>query len=101
MDWSTGGKKRLSSGTKTEISALLNEAMAIIYGDREQTYGDPGKNMAVIAGMWSAYLGVEVTSKDVCNLMICLKVARLRNTPDHHDSKVDIVGYSLLRERVK
>ena len=30
-----------------------------------------------------------------------LKVARLRNDPEHEDSKVDIIGYTLLMERLR
>lgn len=80
--------------------SVLDKAEEIISGDRERTYGDPGKNLTVIADMWSAYVGVELTSHDVCNMMVLLKVARLRNSPSHEDSMVDIVGYTLLNEKV-
>lgn len=85
-------------GTKTKPS-LTTEAEAIIYGDREATYGDPSKNLRAIAAMWSAYLGTEVTATQVCDMMVLLKVARLKNTPQHRDSMVDIIGYTLLKER--
>jgi len=45
--------------------------------------------------MWSAYLGVAVSGRDVCNMMALLKVARLRNG-SHEDSSVDGAGYLAL-----
>jgi len=80
--------------------SIADKAKEIIYGDRESCYGDPGKNLRVVAGMWSAYLGCDITANDVCNMMVLLKLARLKNTPCHEDSMVDIVGYTLLQERI-
>ena len=80
---------------------IADKAKRIVFGDREQTYGDPGKNLRMIAGMWSAYLGIEITPEQVCDMMVQLKIARLKSSPDHEDSKVDIIGYTLLKERLK
>lgn len=80
--------------------SIADKAKQIIEGDREKTYGDPGKNLTMIAGLWSAYLGVEIKATDVCSMMCMLKIARLKNQPDHEDSKVDIIGYTLLHEKV-
>lgn len=82
--------------------SVLSEANRIIYGDREKTYGHPSQNLEVIANFWSDYLGayeIVLTPKDVCVMMILLKAARLRNTPGHRDSVVDICGYAALIER--
>lgn len=81
--------------------SILTEAHDVIYGDREQTYGSPDKNLQIIAGLWTTYLERAVTVDDVCNMMILLKVARLKNQPTHHDSQVDICGYAALMERVQ
>lgn len=81
---------------------VLDESRKIIYGDREQTYGKPSKNLDCIAGMWSAYLktrGTDLTGKDVATMMVLLKAARLANKPGHRDSVVDICGYAALIER--
>ncbi|MGW1740464.1 DUF6378 domain-containing protein [Nocardia sp. NPDC001965] len=78
---------------------VLSEAHALIWGDRENTYGDPRESFARIAGMWSAYLGHPVTPLDVANLMICMKVSRTR-TAYHRDSYVDIGGYAASAERI-
>jgi hypothetical protein len=83
---------------------VLKEANAIIYGDREKTYGHPSKNLKTIAVMWNAYLNAksgsdEVNAKDVAALMMLVKVARFANDPDHRDNLVDICGYAALVER--
>jgi hypothetical protein len=86
------------------LMTILKEAHAIIYGDREKTYGHPSKNLKTIAVMWNAYLnakpgGDEVNAKDVAALMMLVKVARFANDPDHRDNLVDICGYAALVER--
>lgn len=81
--------------------SILTEAHDVIYGEREQTYGSPDKNLQIIAGLWTIYLERAITVDDVCNMMILLKVARLKNQPTHHDSQVDICGYAALMERVQ
>lgn len=85
--------------------SILQEAQEVIYGDREKTYGAPDKNLQAIADLWSQYLyhsyKDKVSVNDVCNLMILMKVARLINSPEHHDSMVDICGYAALMERVQ
>jgi hypothetical protein len=80
---------------------ILEEAQSIIYGDREKTYGHPAKNLLNIAKLWSIYLDKEVTAQDVATMMVLLKIARLKNQPDHRDSLVDSVGYLALIERIK
>jgi hypothetical protein len=83
---------------------VLKEANAVIYGDREKTYGHPSKNLKTIAVMWNAYLnakmgGDDVNAKDVAALMMLVKVARFANDPSHRDNLVDICGYAALVER--
>ncbi len=86
-------------------STVLAEANDIIYGDREQTYGHPAKNLQTIADYWSAHLRsvfnceLSLTVEDVCVMMAALKLARLANTPLHRDSQVDACGYIALMER--
>lgn len=86
---------------------LLQEAEQVIYQDREQTYGDPGRNLRATADYWSVHLkhkynfNGQLTTDDVCQMMISVKQARLLNSPMHHDSQVDIAGYIALMERVQ
>jgi len=80
------------SNKRTEI---LEAAATLINGDRQDDYGDAAESFQCIAEMWSAYLGVAVSGRDVCNMMALLKIARLRNGP-HEDSSVDGAGYLAL-----
>lgn len=81
------------------MASILDEAQAVIYGDREKTYGHPAVNLERIASYWSIHLGVNVSIDDVCQMMVLLKVARLKNQPTHRDSMVDTCGYMALAER--
>ena len=86
---------------------MLQRAHEIIYGDREQTYGSPDKNLQTIADYWSTHLSNQLNEKivltcaDVCEMMILLKVARLGNNPTHADSLLDIAGYAALQDRIQ
>lgn len=97
-----------------EKESVLDEAKRIIYGDRENTYGKPSKNLEAIAQMWTTYvnnasvdlydetgnqINILFQAKDVAIMMVLLKTARLANDIDHRDSVVDICGYAALIER--
>ncbi|MGW6624253.1 DUF6378 domain-containing protein [Nocardia sp. NPDC055002] len=79
---------------------VLQEAESLINGDRAATYGDARESFNRIAGLWSAYLGTDVTALDVTNLMVLLKVSRTKGS-FHRDSYVDIGGYAGLGERLQ
>ena len=83
-----------------QIKSIEQEAREIIYGDREKTYGHPAKNIEQIAELWSAYTRTTITADQVCDMMILLKLARLKNNPTHRDSLVGMIGYTLLKERI-
>lgn len=72
---------------------VLQEADAIIHGERQRQYGDPECNFERIAQAWGAYLGVELTGSDVCMMMGLLKIMRARGEY-HRDSLVDLAGYA-------
>lgn len=86
---------------------VLQEAHQVIWGDREKTYGDPGKNLRTIASYWTTHLKAtkfmpgSLTEDDICGMMILLKQARLANNPNHRDSLVDIAGYVGLQDRIQ
>lgn len=84
---------------ETPTPSVLEEAHGLIYGEREQQYGDPRESFGRIAAMWSGYLGHDVTPLDVANLMVLLKVSRTKGT-FHRDSYVDMSGYAALAERI-
>lgn len=90
----------------SNMITAIEEATLVIYGDREKTYGDPGKNLRVIAEYWYTHLKAKydykggLTTDDVCVMMVLLKQARLANSPKHRDSIVDTIGYSALADRI-
>lgn len=71
---------------------ILQEAKDLVNDARRADYGDLTESFDRIAGLWSAYLGIEVDSLDVGKMMILLKVSRAKHN-DHRDSYVDIAGY--------
>jgi len=83
----------------------LDIAKDIIYGDREQTYGHPSKNLEKIAQLWTLYLhqkyGAEVivNMEDVCWMMNLLKMTRQMNHAKQ-DNVVDAIGYLGLIDRL-
>lgn len=93
---------KYNSSTKESV---LDEAKRIIYGDREETYGDPGKNLRHIADQWTLYLkqkyggDLQLTAEDVCYMMVDLKKCRQVNS-SKRDNQVDAIGYLALIERL-
>lgn len=92
---------------RTENKTILDRAAAIVDGDRERTYGDPGRNLRTIAALWTAWLhargltGPALNTDDAACMMTLLKLARLAADPTHADSQVDACGYIRLLERVQ
>lgn len=81
-------------------TAIADEAKRIVAGARRSAYGRPEQNFERIAHYWNAYakcMGwpMEFTAADVSPMMRGVKEARLCETPDHRDSFVDLVGYTL------
>jgi hypothetical protein len=74
---------------------VLLEALEVIQGPRKDTYGKASTSFNRIAGLWSTYLGVDVSASDVAALMILMKVSRSKGKP-HKDNWVDICGYAAL-----
>lgn len=82
-------------------AAIADDAKKIVSGARRAAYGKPEDNFERIAKFWQAYFentgrhAANVTAADVSPLMRLMKEARLCETPDHRDSFVDLVGYTL------
>lgn len=72
--------------------AILARAQEIINGEKQDDYGDPSVCCGKIAAMWSAYLGREISRKDVACMMVLFKMAResQRHKPDN---LLDAAGY--------
>jgi hypothetical protein len=88
-----------------EQESVFREAERIIYGDREQTYGDPSKNLNCIADFWCSYLRSrfgqcpDIGAEDVAAMMALLKIAREAHL-HKRDNIFDAIGYLGLIERI-
>ncbi|WP_136057689.1 DUF6378 domain-containing protein [Candidatus Halocynthiibacter alkanivorans] len=86
---------------------LLTDAADAINGERAGDYGPAIRNFEKIAGLWTALrpetpegFKVKFEPSDVATMLMCVKLARLQNTPDHEDSWKDIAGYAALGHEV-
>ena len=90
------GIKLIARGT------ILEEAAAIVDGQRQDAYGHPRDNYRVLSAMWAAYLGdkhphIAITPRDAANMMGLAKYAREAHAPKR-DNLVDIAGYARVAE---
>ena len=78
---------------KATRESILDAAKRCVCGDREQDYGSPEDNFAVIAALWTAYTGTDITPKDVAMMMALLKIARAK-AGSKPDTYIDLAGYA-------
>jgi hypothetical protein len=78
---------------------VLEEALRITRGDRQNQYGPPDQDFQRTAAMWTALFkhnlkdGAAFGSKDVAMFMVLLKCSR-QTHQDKRDNWVDIAGYA-------
>jgi hypothetical protein len=56
---------------------ILKKAAKAISGERDKHYGSPEDNFSQIAVFWTNYLHTLITTTDVANMMILLKMAEI------------------------
>jgi hypothetical protein len=76
------------------VSTVLEEAAEAVSGDRQRHYGHPLDNHSRTAALWSAYLRIDITAEQVCQLNILQKISRATCDSSHRDTWVDIAGYA-------
>lgn len=86
--------------TGSELRAeVLEEAKAAVCRDRQNAYGDAEDNFQDIADVATVVFADKLadgevwTALDVAKFNLIQKICRLRGTPDHRDTWVDIIGY--------
>lgn len=72
---------------------VLEEALRLTKGDRQNAYGPADQDFRRTAMMWTAILGVEVTSVKVALCMMALKISRAV-WMGKRDNWVDAAGYA-------
>ncbi len=76
---------------------ILDKALQMVSGARQDDYGEPEDSFQVIADLWTAYIGdehVRITPKGVAAMMALLKIARIRTGHGKSDNWVDLAGYA-------
>ena len=72
---------------------ILEEAIRLVYNDRQEDYGTPQENHNRIAKLWSVVLGIEIMPYQVALCMNQVKVARLVESPAKLDGWTDGAAY--------
>ena len=75
------------------------QAMALVGGERNKSYGDPRADYARVAKVWSGILGHEVTPLQAALCMAGLKLVR-EGFRHKDDNLVDAHGYLLVAESI-
>ena len=81
---------------RLDVLRLAGEAVT----GREVSYGKPENNFALVAQLWSAFLGIEVRPEWVGSMLAMLKLARAKGNPTHADSWIDVAGYAAVGAEV-
>lgn len=70
------------------------EECARVAKEREPIHGDSLKNHKEIADMYAEIHGEAATqASDVAEMMVAMKLARIKAKPDHWDSYIDLINY--------
>lgn len=86
-------KAKKAKEEQTLYEDILEEALRITGGDRNEDYGNPATEFEKVATMWSQIIGAPVEMRHVPLMMIALKICRECNRPKR-DNMVDIAGYA-------
>lgn len=86
-------------GVTSPRASLLDEAKALVTGDRNNTYGAPTQDFDRTAGALTAMgyrgpNGRDLKAHDVAILVAMVKISRLMWTPQKRDSWADLAGYA-------
>ncbi len=84
-----------------EPHTILQEALDLTTGDRQESYGHPLDDFTKTANMWAVIIGAPVSAEQVALCMVALKISRELHAPKR-DNLVDGAGYfnclDMLRE---
>jgi hypothetical protein len=72
----------------------------LIIGDQASQHGDALAVHTNIAVLWSAFLGIPITARDMGLMVVLLKVARSKTGAFSIDDYVDAAGYATIAAEV-
>jgi len=78
---------------------ILEEALDITLGVKEEDYGDPYDDYLKVAKLWSVVLGCKVNPAQAALCMLMIKVSREIHCPKR-DNRVDMAGYASVIDRI-
>jgi hypothetical protein len=82
----------------------LDQAKALIDGDRARQHGDAEALHSTVAKLWEAYLGrgcgLAISTDQVLVMLALLKIARTQHGETNRDDYVDALGYIALAGRI-
>ena len=82
---------------------ILDKAMQMTNGSRQDDYGRPENSFQVIADLWNAYIDgiaykredeVYIEPHDVAAMLALLKIARIATGHGKSDNWIDLAGYA-------
>jgi hypothetical protein len=85
---------------------VLQEAQALVYGDRQKAYSHPARDYAKTAKMWTGILlekllpGEEISPTEAVLMMAAMKISR-EVFKHKRDNLVDAAGYIACAERIE
>ena len=79
---------------------MCRRAIDLVGGDRARQHGVALAVHSNIAVMWSVFLGMPITARDVALMMVLLEVARTKTGAFNPDDYVDAAGYSAIAAEV-
>ena len=80
---------------------ILKQAEKIISNDREKAYGNKLANHTNIAKLWSAYLDIGISAKEVAMMMCLLKISRSTMGEFNVDDFVDGAAYMAIAREIQ
>mgnify|MGYP000989356452 CR=1 FL=1 len=83
-----------------EGESILEEAMAILDGDRESDYGDPVANFNRIADIASSISRTKISPEQCVVVMMAVKLSR-EQYKHKRDNLVDLVAYAEILNRIR
>lgn len=79
----------------SKAQAALEQASSLINGPRQEAYGSPHENFERTAVRISQIVKVPINKRQVAQIMVELKLARLAHSA-HEDSVIDAIAYLAL-----
>jgi hypothetical protein len=88
-----------TSRTSADLRAeFLDVVKGYVTKDRAATHGDAEDNFADIADLWNIVFGDKLSKpfepRDVATAMICVKLSRIKKSPNNLDNWHDTAGYA-------